>query len=89
MPLPSSGEDLHQRLGWSDDLYHNGTADLLNRLNLPAPTRSTVVKVAGNGVPGAVGLGADTAAATPAGVILVNPAAAPANLETGSATLLT
>jgi len=34
---------------------HDGTANLLNRLNLPAPTRSTVVKVAGNGVPGAVG----------------------------------
>ena len=36
---------------------YNGTTDLLNRLNLPAPTRSTVVKVAGNGVPGAVGQG--------------------------------
>jgi len=36
---------------------HDGTTDLLNRLNLPAPTRSTVVKVAGNGVPRAVGQG--------------------------------
>jgi len=36
---------------------HNGTADLLNRLNLPAPPRGTMVKVAGNGVPGAVGQG--------------------------------
>ena len=36
---------------------YNGTTNLLNRLNLPAPTRSTVVKVAGNGVPGAVSLG--------------------------------
>jgi len=34
---------------------HNSAPDLLNRLNLPAPTRGTVVKVAGNGVPGAVG----------------------------------
>lgn len=32
-----------------------GTSNLLNRLNLPAPTRSTVVEVASNGVPGAVG----------------------------------
>jgi hypothetical protein len=36
---------------------HNGTANLLNRLNFPAPTRSTVMKVTGNGVPGAVGQG--------------------------------
>ena len=36
---------------------HNGTTDLLNRLNLPAPPWSTVVKVAGNDVPGAVGEG--------------------------------
>ena len=36
---------------------YNSTTDLLNRLNLPAPTRSTVVKVSGNGVPGAVGQG--------------------------------
>jgi len=34
---------------------HYGIANLLNALNLPAPTRSTVMKVAGNGVPGAVG----------------------------------
>jgi len=33
---------------------HDGTTNFLNRLNLPAPTRRTVVKVAGNGVPGAV-----------------------------------
>jgi hypothetical protein len=36
---------------------HNSTAHLLNRLNLPAPTRGTVVEMAGNGVPGAVGQG--------------------------------
>jgi hypothetical protein len=36
---------------------HDSTTDLLNRLNLPAPTRSTVVKVTGNGVPRAVGQG--------------------------------
>ena len=36
---------------------HNGTTNLLNRLNLPTPTRGTMVKVAGNGVPGAVGQG--------------------------------
>ncbi len=34
---------------------HNGTPDLVNRLNLTAPTRSTVVEVAGNGVPGTLG----------------------------------
>ena len=36
---------------------HNSTTNLLNRLNLPAPTRGTMVKVTGNGVPGAVGKG--------------------------------
>ena len=36
---------------------HQSTANLLNRLNLPAPTRSKVVKVLRNGVPGAVGQG--------------------------------
>jgi len=36
---------------------HNSTANLLNALHLPAPTRSTVMKMAGNGVPGAVGQG--------------------------------
>ena len=36
--------------------YHS-TANLLNALDLPAPTRGTVVKVAGNGVPRAVGQG--------------------------------
>jgi hypothetical protein len=36
---------------------YNRTAHLLNRLDFPAPTRGTVVKVAGNGVPGAVGQG--------------------------------
>ena len=36
---------------------HNSTTDLLDRLNFPAPTRSTVVKVAGNGVPRAVDQG--------------------------------
>jgi hypothetical protein len=36
---------------------HHSTTNLLNRLNLPTPTRSTVVKVARNGVPGAVGQG--------------------------------
>ena len=36
---------------------HYGLPDLLNRLNLPVPTRGTVVKVLGNGVPGAVGQG--------------------------------
>ena len=36
---------------------YNGTTNLLNRLNFPTPTRSTVVKVAGNGVPRAVGQG--------------------------------
>ena len=34
---------------------HHSTTDLLDRLNFPAPTRGTVVKVAGNSVPGAVG----------------------------------
>ena len=33
---------------------NDSTANLLNRLDFPAPTRRTVVKVAGNGVPGAV-----------------------------------
>jgi hypothetical protein len=37
--------------------HHYGFADLLNRLNLPTPTRGTVVKMLGNGVPGAVGQG--------------------------------
>ncbi len=37
--------------------HHYGFTDLLNALNLPAPTRGTVVKVLGNGVPGAVGQG--------------------------------
>jgi len=36
---------------------NDSTANLLNRLDFPAPTRRTVVKVAGNGVPGAVGQG--------------------------------
>ncbi|AII47369.1 hypothetical protein KR49_13320 [Synechococcus sp. KORDI-49] len=36
---------------------HNSTTNLLNRLNFPAPTRGTVVKMASNGVPGAVGQG--------------------------------
>jgi hypothetical protein len=36
---------------------HNGTTNLLNRLHLPTPTRGTMVKVTGNGVPGAVGQG--------------------------------
>jgi len=36
--------------------YHS-TSNLLNGLNLPAPTRGTVMKVTGNGVPGAVGQG--------------------------------
>ena len=36
---------------------YNSTTNLLNGLNLPAPTRGTVVKVTGNGVPGAVGQG--------------------------------
>jgi len=36
---------------------HHGTANRMNRLHFPAPTRSTVAKVAGNGVPGAVGQG--------------------------------
>jgi hypothetical protein len=36
---------------------HNGTTNLLNALNLPAPSRGTMVKVTGNGVPGAVGQG--------------------------------
>jgi len=36
---------------------HDGTPNLLNRLNFPTPTRSTVVKVFGNGVPRAVGQG--------------------------------
>jgi len=30
---------------------HHSTTNFLNRLNLPAPTRGTVVEVAGNGVP--------------------------------------
>ena len=36
---------------------HNGTTNLLNRLNLPAPPWSTVMEMAGNGVPRAVGQG--------------------------------
>jgi hypothetical protein len=36
---------------------HNSATDLLNRLNLPAPPWCPVMKVAGNGVPGAVGQG--------------------------------
>lgn len=36
---------------------HNGTANLLNRLNFPAPPRGAVVKMTGNGVPRAVGQG--------------------------------
>jgi hypothetical protein len=36
---------------------HHSTSNLLNRLDFPAPTRSTVMEVAGNGVPGAVGQG--------------------------------
>jgi len=36
---------------------HDSTPNLLNRLNLPTPTRSTVMKVTGNGVPRAVGQG--------------------------------
>jgi hypothetical protein len=37
--------------------HHYGFTDLLDLLNLPAPPWSTVMKVAGNGVPGAVGQG--------------------------------
>jgi hypothetical protein len=33
---------------------HHSTTNLLNRLDFPAPTRGTVVEMAGNGVPGAV-----------------------------------
>jgi len=33
---------------------HYRFTDLLNRLNLPAPTRGTVMQVAGNGVQGTV-----------------------------------
>ena len=36
---------------------HNGTTDLLNRLNLPTPTRCPVMQVPRNGVPRAVGQG--------------------------------
>jgi hypothetical protein len=36
---------------------YNGTTNLLNRLNFPTPTRGTMVKVTGNGVPRAVGKG--------------------------------
>ena len=36
---------------------HKGFADLLYRLSLSAPPRSTVVKVSGNGVPVVVGQG--------------------------------
>ena len=36
---------------------HNGTTNLLNRLNLPTPSRSTMVEMTGNGAPGAVGQG--------------------------------
>jgi len=57
MPLLSSGAGLHRRSVWSDAQYHNGTSNLLNRLNLPAPTRRTVMQVFGDGVPGAVGKG--------------------------------
>ncbi|MCP9943532.1 hypothetical protein KBY70_14220 [Cyanobium sp. ATX 6E8] len=35
--------------------HYYGFTDLLAFLNFPRPTRSTVVKVAGNGIPGAVG----------------------------------
>jgi len=37
--------------------YHNSTTNLLNRLNLSAPAMSTVLELAGNGVPGADGQG--------------------------------
>jgi hypothetical protein len=43
---------------------NNSTTHLLNRLNLPTPTRGTMVKVLGNGVPGAIGQGG---AALPSG----------------------
>jgi hypothetical protein len=36
---------------------NNSTTHLLNALHLPTPTRGTVMKVASNGVPGAVGQG--------------------------------
>jgi len=36
---------------------HHRTANLLNALHLQAPTRGTVMKVAGNDVPWAVGQG--------------------------------
>jgi hypothetical protein len=36
---------------------HHSTANLLNRLNLPTPLRGTMVKVKGDGVPGAVSQG--------------------------------
>jgi hypothetical protein len=42
--------------GQSTSNYHS-TTNLLNRLNLPTPSRSTMVEMAGNGVPGAVGQG--------------------------------
>ena len=35
----------------------NGNSNHLSTLNLPTPPRSTMVKVAGNGVPRAVGQG--------------------------------
>jgi len=39
----------------TSDYY--GTTNLLNRLNFPTPTRSTVMEMAGNGVPRAIGQG--------------------------------
>jgi len=47
-------EQLNSALQAPSDHYR--FTDLLNALNLPAPTRGTVMKVAGNSAPVAVGL---------------------------------
>ena len=42
----------HSHQHWADKRGHVSTTNLLNGLNLPAPSRSAVVKVVGNGVQG-------------------------------------
>jgi hypothetical protein len=57
MPLPNSGAGAISSRDDQAPRDHNSTTYLLNALHLPAPTRSAVMEVAGNGVPGAVGQG--------------------------------
>jgi hypothetical protein len=57
MPLPSNGIRTISSGDGQTTSVNNSTTHLLKALHLPTPTRGTVMKVASNGVPGAVGQG--------------------------------